>query len=38
MMRDVSQHPFLEKAAPTNKLVHAISIVFVGDSLRMNGF
>jgi hypothetical protein len=34
----VVQHPFIAKAAPNSKLEQAISIVFLGDSLKMNGF
>jgi len=32
------QHNFLSKACPKKKLVQAIEIVFLGNSLRMNGF
>lgn len=32
------EHPFIAKASPNSKLEQAISIVFLGDSLKMNGF
>jgi len=32
------EHPFLKKAAPKSKLVHSIHLVFLGNSIRMNGF
>jgi len=31
-------HPFLEKACEKSKLAQSIEIVFLGNSLRMNGF
>jgi len=35
---EILEHPFLYKACKREKLVQAIEIVFLGNSLRMNGF
>jgi len=35
---ELLEHQFLQKACKREKLVQAIEIVFLGSSLRMNGF
>jgi len=35
---ELLEHPFIQKACKREKLVQAIEIVFLGSSLRMNGF